>query len=150
MIACDVSPVAMFYLKGSISVHNILIFLKIETIVAISCKSFVNDTMEAVKGKICCSLFSPLDKFIVSSRYQFIQIYNNHTNINNIWIIIVLVCDMSRLYFIFCLSQLESYQSEEPQESNCSGPAKFFASFCFLLLLFEDKCNVLYLQGWLQ
>ena len=45
--------------------------------VVIRCKSFVNDTMEAVKGKICCSLFSPLDKFIVSSRYQFIQIYTN-------------------------------------------------------------------------
>ena len=34
------------------------------------------------------------------------------------------------LYFFF-LSQVESYQSEEPQESNCSGPAKFF---CILLL----------------
>ena len=42
-----------------------------ETVVVIRCKSFGNDTMEAVKGKICCCLFSPLDKFIVSSRYKY-------------------------------------------------------------------------------
>ena len=41
--------------------------------VVIRCKSFVNDTMEAVKGKICCCLFSPLEKFIVSTRYKYIQ-----------------------------------------------------------------------------
>ena len=76
-----------------------------------------------------------------TNSYKYIQIHDNqikiHTNITNIWIVIVLVCDMSRLYFIFCLSQVESYQSEEPQESNCSGPAKFFC----ILLAFAFFCG---------
>ena len=39
--------------------------------------------MEAVKGKICCCLFSPLDKFIVSTRYRYIQIHTNENTSEN-------------------------------------------------------------------